>query len=249
MTDGSRARLVVRKARETLIHASRRYSRTAHEVEDLAHDVILSALRRGLPLDSETFLQSARGAARRHAAFLARSAGRRRAREACSSSEPIAADDVAAPAAEVEGAPLSTLSPSLRTTLLLLFTGFDKAELRLALGLTDAALRKRFQALREHGPLARPELPIATRTPAHCRLRRSQIGLLSRLTAALVGGGRARRVLAAGDPDGHGLIFVEVLTPSHRTATSVVSATTQRTRTKGSPCSTRTSRTSPSSSS
>lgn len=236
------------KVRETLIQASRRYSRAAHEIEDLAHDVILSALRRGLPLDGEAFLQSAHGAARRHAAFLARSAGRRRAREMCTSDQRVANDEAVQNSA-LEGAPLSTLSPSLRTTLLLLVSGLDKAELRLALGLTDAALRKRFQALREHGPLARPEFPMTTRTPALSRLRRSQVGLLPRLAATFGSDAEGRRVLAAGDPDGHGLIFVEALTPSHRTATSRAAATNERTRTKGNPCSIRTSKTSPSSSS
>ena len=91
--------------------------------------------------------------------------------------------------------------------------------------MTDAALRKRFQALREHGPLARPDLPVPRRTPALRQLRRSQVELLPRLTAALVGDGHARRVLAASDPDGHGVIFAEVLTPGRRTATSDASAT------------------------
>lgn len=238
----------LRAVRESLVEVSRRYSRVAHEVEDLAHDIILSALRRGFPLDGETFLHSARGAARRHGAFLARSAGRRRAREAWSSSNQVADCDVAAKDDVVQGAPLSVLSSTLRTTLFLLFLGLEKAELRLALGVTDAALRKRFQALREHGPLARPDLPIPRRTPALSLLRRSQVKLLPRLSAALVGDGRARRVLAASDPDGHGLIFAEVLTPGRRTATSDASAMNDRTRAKGDPCSTPRSRTSRSSS-
>jgi hypothetical protein len=63
-----------------------------------------------------------------------------------------------------------------------------------------------------------------------------------------VGDGNAPRVLAASDPDGHGLIFAAALTPSRRTATSHASATNDGTRAKGSPCSTARSRTSPSSS-
>jgi DNA-directed RNA polymerase specialized sigma24 family protein len=147
----------LREIRESLVEISRRHSPVAHEVEDLAHDVILSALRRGFPLDGETFLRSTHGAARRHGAFLARSAGRRRVREARGAGEDVAGGNVDV-ADDVEGAPLSVLSPALRTTLLLLLLGLEKAELRLALGVTDAALRKRFQALREHGPLARPDL-------------------------------------------------------------------------------------------
>jgi hypothetical protein len=241
----------LRSVRESLVEISRRHSRLADEVEDLAHDIILSALRRGFSLDGERFLLSAHGAARRHGAFLARSAGRRRSREAwsaCSACDDVANSGVVTDDDDVEGAPLSVLSPALRTTLFLLVLGLEKAELRLALGLSDAALRKRFQALREHGPLARPRLPIQRRTPALSQLRRGQVELLPRLAAGLVGGGHSRRVLAASDPDGHGLIFAEALTPGRGTATSDASITNDGTHTKGSPCSTARSRTLPSSS-
>jgi DNA-directed RNA polymerase specialized sigma24 family protein len=237
----------LRDVRGSLVEVARRYSRVAHEVEDLAHDIILSALRRGSPLDGETLLRSAHGAARRHGAFLARSAGRRRARETSDAGEHVQCRAVEAGDRAVDGAPLSVLSATLRTTLFLLFSGLDKAELRAALGVTDAALRKRFQALRAHGPLARPDLHYPTRTPALAQLRRSQVKLLPRL-AARVGEGDGGRVLAASDPDGHGLIFAEALTPGRRTATFGASATNGRTRAKGNPCSTPKSRTSPSSS-
>lgn len=198
---------------------SRRYSRLPHEVEDVAHDILLSALRRGLPLEGETFLQRAQGAARRHAAFLARGAGRRRGRESASAGAVTPNPDTSPVTDDAEGAPLSVLSPALRTTLLLLLLGLDKAELRVALGVSDAALRKRFQALREYGPLARPHLQLANRTPALSRLRRSQVEFLPRLVAAAVGGGATQRALAVSDPDGHGLIFAEALTRGPGTAT------------------------------
>jgi DNA-directed RNA polymerase specialized sigma24 family protein len=226
----------LREIRASLVEVSRRYSRVAHEVEDLAHDIVVSALRRGSSLDGETFLRSARGAAQRHAAFLARSAGRRRAREVSSAGEHVVDGDADAGADADEGAPLSVLSPTLRTTLFLLLSGLEKAELRVALGVTDAALRKRFQALRGHGPLARPDFPVPRRTPALFQLRRSQVGVLRRLAVALIGDDPARRVLAASDPDGHGVIFAEALTPGRRAATSYASATNDRTRRKGNPC-------------
>lgn len=225
----------LRAIRESLVDVSRRYSRVAHEAEDLAHDVILSALRRGAPLDGDAFLRGIHGAARRHGAFLARSAGRRRAREACAASSDVEDGDAGAGGDLVEGAPLSVLPPALRTTLLLLLSGLEKAELRVALGVSDAALRKRFQALREHGPLARPELAGRTTTPARLQLRRSQVGLLSRLAGAF-GGGQARRALATSDPDGHGLIFAEVLTPGPGAATPEASAANERTPAKGTSC-------------
>jgi len=223
--------------RASLVGVARRYSRLAHEVEDLAHDIILSALRRGSALDGETFLRSARGAARRHAALLARSAGRRRAREAsCGADEDVAVEEVDARDHHEEGAALSELSPTLRTTLLLLVLGLDKAELGAALGVSDAALRKRFQALRERGPLARPQRRAPTRSDAVARLRRSQVALLPRLAAALPQQGPATRLLGVSDPDGHGLIFSEVLTAGRLAATPRASARCDAARRNGDPC-------------
>ncbi len=227
--------------RRVLVEASRRHSRVGHEAEDLAHDVILSALRRGLPLD-DAFVRCAHRAARQHGAFLARSSGRRRAREVRATEplqpiepwENVGGDGVPD---ERRGCPPSTLSPVLQTTLFLLVSGLDKAELRAALGLSDAALRKRFQALRAHGPLARPILPVPVEREDLPRLRRSQVTLLPRLAGRLASDQRARRVLAAADPDGHGLIFAELLTKSVGTATTSAPVPARGPRKKGPPCS------------
>jgi glyoxylase I family protein len=56
--------------------------------------------------------------------------------------------------------------------------------------------------------------------------------------------GQPARVLAVGDPDGHGLIFAEVLTLRRRTATTGASVPNSRAPEKGPPCSTASSRTS-----
>lgn len=232
----------LRAVRASLVNISRRTSRVAHEAEDLAHDILLAALGRGLPLDGDTFLRSVHGAARRHGAFLARSAARRRAREASSAADYMCRSDCEEDRDDApEGAPLSALSPALQTTLLLLLSGLEKAELRLALGVTDAALRKRFQALRDHAPLARPRLHLPERTGVLALLRRVQVALLPRLgrsgTASHM---QAPRVLAVSDPDGHGIIFAEVLTPGGRAATTGAASNAPRAGTephaKGNPC-------------
>lgn len=189
----------VEAVRSKAVEASRRHSRVSHEVEDLAHDLLVSALSRdGLDAD---FLRKLPGAARKHAAFVARSAGRRRARETHV--------DEADEESSIDGAPLSTLSPSLQTTLRLLAAGLEKNELRYALGVTDDALRKRFQELRARAPIEKPEV---TKAPSSRQLRRNQVGVLTQLNVEA-------RVLAASDPDEHGLIFTEVLTNERRTAT------------------------------
>ena len=236
----------VHAVREALVAISRRYSRVAHEAEDLAHDIILSALQRGLPIDGESFARTAHGAARRHGAFLARTAGRRRARELRVGAEHADFGVTTASAlSNFESIPLAGLSPVLRTTLLLLLLGLGKAELRVALGVSDGALRKRFQALRKQG-LSRPDMTIPPRTPTLSRLRASQVTLLPRLPGRAEGD----RTVATADPDGHGLIFAQVLTTSSLTATPPASRSNQRMRLSGgTSCSIPNSRTSPSSSS
>jgi hypothetical protein len=105
----------LQQIRASLVEVSRRYSRASHEVEDLAHDIILSALRRGSALDGETFLRSVHGAARRHGAFLARSAGRRRAREVFSAGADVADGNGDTPHDVDEGAPLFVVKDLRRT--------------------------------------------------------------------------------------------------------------------------------------
>jgi len=218
-----------RALRETLIDAARRFGRVTHEAEDLAHDIIVASLRRGVALDGDVFLRNLHGAARRHAAFLARSAGRRRAREARVAREHVQECEEHVGDPRDEGAPLAELSPALRTTLHLLLVGLEKAELLYLLRVSDAALRKRFQALRDHGPLARPALPPTM--SAHGEIRRSLVGLVPRVVEAL-SVGEDRRAFAATDPDGHGILFVEALTPGRGAATSGGGGPP----TKGNPC-------------
>jgi DNA-directed RNA polymerase specialized sigma24 family protein len=228
----------VRDVRKYLVQVARQEGRRRDEAEDLAHDLLVSALRRGLDLQGDAFLRSARMAARQHGAFLARSALRRRAREHLTVSVPY---EVPLPPLPISDGPLPpNLSAPLRTTLLLLLQGLEKPELRSVLGLEDTALRKRFEALRKRAPLPRPNLLVVPRTSDARTLRRLQVSVLARL-------GPERRFGTA-DPDGHGLFFVEALTPGHPAATHGA-APISRTPSKGTPCSTASSRTSPSSSS
>ncbi len=210
----------VRDARRLLVALARKHSRVPHEAEDVAHDIVLAALRRGIPLDGDRFFASARASARQHSAFLARSALRRRAREA---SAVPGASEPETPAARTQASPGAravALPPALQTTLHLLLLGLDKAEIRAALGVSDAALRKRYQALRGYAPLARPDFGVVPRTPTVAGLRRSQVQLLPRLLAAFTAAQRGQRALAAADPDGHGLIFAELLTKGRVAATT-----------------------------
>lgn len=205
------------------------------EAEDLAHDIIVAALRRGLALEDDGFARSADASARRHGAFVARSAARRRARELLSALEPEATDNNEPN--KREGGPSSLLPSALHTTLALLSLGHTKSELRAALGITDAALRKRIQSLRQRAPLARPQ--FAERSACSPDLRRTQVGLLPQLAPRLARGCGGERLIAVSDGDGHGIIFSEVLTNGTGTATSTVSDPISRGNeapVKGKPC-------------
>lgn len=226
----------LREVRELLIVAARRYSRVRHEAEDLAHDLIVAALRRRLRLEDDGFTRAANASARRHGAFTARSAARRRARESFyaleagswQSDEPITTEVVAS----------RPLPAALHTTLLLLILGHTRSELRSALGLTDVALRKRLQGLRARAPIARPVLakPLSS---SPLELRRAQVRLAPRLAALLQATGSSGRLVAVSDGDGHGIIFSEVLTNGPGTATTGASSPDSRgheTFVKGQPC-------------
>lgn len=215
----------IREVRQALVAASRRFGRVLHESEDVAHDVLVAGLRRGLALESEAFRRAVTASARQHAAYLARTAARRRAREQLVAGDGEATVWEAPPAeARVEGedALREALPAALRTTLLLLSLGHSKSELRATLGISDEALRKRLQSLRDRAPLARPRFPEPLApSPA---VRRTQVKVLPRLIPKLEAGRGVGRLLAVTDGDGHGIIFSEVLTNAPPAATGRGSA-------------------------
>ena len=200
-----------------LVAASRRHSRVRDEAEDLAHDIIVAALRRGLVLEGDAFVHGIDASARRHAAFVARSAARQRAREVLSVLALVA--DNHEP--DGDALPSASLPLALRVTLLLLSLGHTKPELCSALGISDAALRKRLQGLRQRTPLARPRL--AEPSAGSAALRCTQLGALRHLAPRVRGGRGSPRLIAVSDPDGHGIILSAALTNGRGTATSNVS--------------------------
>lgn len=181
----------------TLERQARRHVRTLEEAQDVVQDVLLAAVNAGRRLEDPTFPRWARGAIRNRAAFLARSAGRRRRREqSVSPALPSAAP-------RFPGAFLDSLPPSLKSVARLVDAGLDRGEIAWLLGLGDEAFRQRLSALR-------------------LRWRRS--GLIHDVRADGEGGPLVglmrqtlRRRLALGanisvgshDPDGHLLIFLQ----------------------------------------
>lgn len=130
-----------------LLALARRHARKSEEAEDIVQEVLIAAVAAGRddfarPADRRWMA----GAIRKRAAFDARSAARRRQREARWQVER------AQPGGAVEGealaAILSGLAPSLRVVAALVLSGHSRKEIAYLLGLEDAALRQRIRALR-----------------------------------------------------------------------------------------------------
>lgn len=206
-----------------LLRIARRHSRHPDDAEDLLQTVLLAALVAGrADLGRPENRHWLIGAIAKRAVHEARSAGRRRQREADAAdlgwptqSARLARPDNPAGLSPPPGgawsaaaAFVATLPPALRTTALLALGGHDRAEIRSLLRLTDPALRQRIAALKarwrdwQAGPGAQADLGTAgigafpgLRGPlAFGRLRQS-------LRVAL--GQRPQGQLASHDPDGH----------------------------------------------
>lgn len=183
-------------------------SRNAQHARDLAHAVLLDAIARDVgDLSAPERRAWLRGALRKHAAFEARTAVRRRHREARWQS---AIDDAAAPAQEQGQEPwrfspelLARLSPALRVLAALASAELEPREIRSVLQLSDTAFRKRLSELRRALREATAAgIAVVCRPPAAYALGAARAELLMSLR------GQPRTwAVASHDPDGHPLIF------------------------------------------
>lgn len=187
-----------------LLRKARRATRRADEAEDLLQTVLVAAVEAGRTdlskIENRRWLE---GALRRRATFDARSAVRRRKREApfaVGSCEPTDRDPV--PVRFV-----ATLPPSLRTTTLLALTGHTRQEIAWLQRLADPALRQRIAEIRRRWlafggtPLA--EIPGLAGALAFGNIRRSLLAMAR----------QPGTLLASHDPDGH--LFVIGTSQNH----------------------------------
>lgn len=177
-----------------LLRCARRVSKRIDEAEDLLQSVLLAAVEAGRAdisrRENRLWLI---GALRRRALFEARSAVRRRRREAlCAAAEDVLGRDGTFPAAF-----LAALPPRLRTTALLALAGHTRAEIAWLQRLSAPALRQRIADIRRRwrrsGGGAIEEAAGLNGTLAFGRLRRTLLAPVRREGA----------VLASHDPDGH----------------------------------------------
>ncbi|GAA2834609.1 RNA polymerase sigma-70 factor (ECF subfamily) [Aminobacter aminovorans] len=190
-----------------LLRKARRATRRADEAEDLLQTVLVAAVAAGRAdlskIENRRWLE---GALRRRAAFDARSAVRRRKREA-----PFAVGSCEqTPHETVPVQFVANLPPSLRTTTLLALTGHTRQEIAWLQRLADPTLRQRIAEIRKRwlafggGPVK--EIPGLTGTLAFGSIRRALLAMTR----------QPGTLLASHDPDGHLFVIGTSRNPSAR---------------------------------
>ncbi len=201
------------------LHAqARRLARRPEEADDLLQSALLAALESGrTDLASPETHRWLSGVIRNHAAFDARTSARRRRRDSAwgedvfprtergGGGSPRLRGETVGPAAT-----LPNLSPSLRLTALLAFSGHTRQEIGWLLNLSDTALRQRISQLKRAldnapAPDAAPTGPLA-----FGRIRRALLGPARRENA----------FLASHDPDGHLFVVSRSHFPAPRQQTA-----------------------------
>lgn len=180
-----------------LLAYARRHARRLDEAEDLVQEALIAAFLAGR--GDLTVLANRRwmlGAIRKRAQYDARSAARRRRREALWLQGQ--AGTATPPSPRQTAAVLTGLPPALRVVAALALSGHNRREIAYLLGLSDTALRQRISALKRAlakiGEIRAPEsLPGLHLGLAYGTLRDVLVPALHRH------GG----IFASHDPDGH----------------------------------------------
>lgn len=186
--------------------AARRHARSAADADDLVQDALLVALEQGRDALDDASMPWLSGVIRQRALMQARSAIRRRRRDAASALP----HDEAAPSPDAisdAGTLLARLPPAARRVAVLALHGLGHDEIRWILGIPDTAFRQRLTRIRKALGAMPPTLRAEAMALAYVRdPARSvdlQFGLVRRaLKAALAG----RDGLGSHDPDGHLLV-------------------------------------------
>jgi RNA polymerase sigma-70 factor (ECF subfamily) len=183
-----------------LLKMARRWSRRADEAEDLVQDALIEAVRAGRSdLGDSANRRWLSGVIRNKASLAARSAARRRTREAHWHS--VRPDETEALDGVDVAAALSGLPPSLKSIAALALSGHSRREIAYLLRLPDTALRQRLSALKRE--LRRRGISMPERTPG-LRLDLEYGRIRDALLPMLVQRGGS---FASHDPDGHLIVF------------------------------------------
>ncbi len=179
-----------------ILNTARRFARSEDEARDLAQEVLLIALAKGIrnwsARENQPWLA---GVARKQAAFAARTASRRRSRE-----QAISDYSEHVQAWRWQPAFLRSLPPSLRVVAKLASADLTGIEIRWLLQLSPMALRSRLSALRR-AVRSRDELPTADAELTGLTLGKRRATVLATLKRA------PDQFLATHDVDGHAILF------------------------------------------
>ncbi len=181
---------------------ARRHARRAADADDLVQDALLIALEQGRQDDSAWLA----GVIRNQATMQARSAVRRRRREAAVAADEITpVSEYAAPSAT---ALLGCLSPAARRVAVLALHGLNADEIRWILSISATAFRQRLTSIRKTlgalPPSQRAEAMALAYVRDPARSVELQFGLIRRaLKAAL----RGVDGIGTHDADGHLIVL------------------------------------------
>jgi len=187
---------------------ARRHTRVASEAEDLLHDALLAAAHADrLDLEDEANRRWLTGVLRRHAAFQARSAVRRRQREADAAPDELASTD-ASPLDAWAALELAALPRSARSVLALALHGLTRDEICAVLDLSATAFRQRLVTLRRGLGRLPDDLQREALALAYARrLSRADDLALGLIRRALLARLRVAPGVGTHDPDGHLLVL------------------------------------------
>lgn len=182
-----------------LLALARRHTRRADEAEDVVQEVLIAAVVEGrYDFSNPSDRRWMAGAIRKRSAFDARSAARRREREAKWQAD---ADRSSMPQGDALNVILADLPRGLRVVAALALSGHSKAEIAYLLDLPDTALRQRIRALKlalgKKGVSMPAEMIGLNLDLAYGTIRDALVPALARH------GG----TFATHDPDGHVLVI------------------------------------------
>lgn len=185
---------------------ARRHACSDADAADLLHEALLVAVRAGRG-DFGQAVERAwlAGVIRNLAAATARSAGRRRRREAVWAGDSDSADVASLDEMPDRSAVLSDLTEGTRRVAVLALHGLNQEEICHVLQLKPAAFRQRLTSLRRAlgklpEPLRAEALALAYARPRREGAHRLDFGLIRRALLHHVRGGEG---LGTHDPDGH----------------------------------------------
>ena len=205
---------------EEMYQIAKQFSRRQEEVDDLVQDLLLEAVRIGKDFSDAHFMAWGRGFLRNHAAFIARTEGRRKKRE-----EIYQDNDHNFYNTDIRQLPERFIAPlcqSRRILARLINCGLNRKEILYLLNISDTALRQRLTALRKEWKIydTSGRHSEHSDSPVHALsnglIRRSLLQTFK--NSADSKQQTTTRVIGSHDPDGH--LFIISASSAHKKASS-----------------------------